>query len=86
MIYFVQAGVDGPIKIGHSTRVPRRRLAEVQTGCPQVLKLLLTMSGDKKLERKMHALFGHAHLHGEWFNPTAQLVEFIRKSRGGRSW
>ena len=42
MIYFLENGDDGHIKIGYAKH-PTRRLKELQTGSPYPLKLLCTI-------------------------------------------
>lgn len=72
-IYFVQAGDEGPVKIGTSKFV-NERLATLQTHSPYPLRLIGTIEGD---EAKIHARFSHLRLHGEWFRPGDDLLEFI---------
>lgn len=78
MIYFIQAGTNGPIKIGIS-RDPVRRLASLQTGHHETLRLLAVMEGDDRDEAVMHRRFSCQR--GEWFAPTVELRAFI-ESRG----
>lgn len=75
--YFVQAVSGGPIKIGFTTRKPNERLAALQTGAPVELKIVGLLAGNR--EREMHERFRDARLHGEWFTPSKQLVQFISK-------
>lgn len=72
--YFIQAGVDGPIKIGKADN-PEKRLAELQTGSPESLRLIGKLQGDH--ERDLHNRFHKLHLRGEWFNPDVRLLAFI---------
>lgn len=75
-IYFVQAGEDGPIKIGLASNVVSR-VAALQTGCAQKLILLLQCKGDRDLEKSLHQKFAAHRLHGEWFRPDAEIVSEI---------
>lgn len=78
MIYFVQQGKDGPIKIGLVTRGSViDRLAELQCGNPNQLCLLGTMDGDRTIESQIHRRFVGAHIRGEWFRPVETLLVFI---------
>ncbi len=43
-VYLIQAGENGPVKIGHG-RFPLRRLQNLQAGCPERLRLLGTIPG-----------------------------------------
>jgi hypothetical protein len=75
-VYFVQCAGGGPIKIGHSTS-PDGRLTELQVGSPYVLRVVATMRGGIEVERTLHRAFAKDRLHGEWFNPSRELVAFI---------
>jgi len=70
-VYFIQAGEGGPIKIGWAVD-PRARLNELQVGCPEPLRLLMTLAGDGGLEAQLHRRFARIRPRGEWFR--------------GRSW
>lgn len=85
MIYFIQQGNDGPIKIGHTTNVIRR-LKSLQIGNPNWLQVLATAHGGHPLESELHARFQHLRLIGEWFEPAPELITYIRniKSAFGR--
>lgn len=72
-IYFVQAGETGPIKIGWSVRA-NVRLSDLQTGCPEPLRLLGAVPGKKHEERMFHRMFRHARIRGEWFHPVPSIV------------
>jgi hypothetical protein len=78
LTYFIQAGENGPIKIG-SSNDPFRRLRTLQTGNDRPLVMLLAASGD--FERKLHQKFAHLQLANEWFRPGADLIGFINYHR-----
>ncbi len=76
-IYFigmVEREAVTAIKIGYSTNVPDR-LSTLQTASARPLELLATMPGTQYQERVLHGKF--ERLHGEWFRPTHDLVEYI---------
>ena len=75
-IYFIQAGDDGPIKIGITKNVESRREG-LQSGSPIVLSLLCAIPGTRANERMLHTHFADDRLHGEWFNPHPELLEYI---------
>jgi hypothetical protein len=77
VIYFVQVGEDGPIKIGRA-HSPRSRLASLQTASPVPLRLLGQFDGNARDERHLHRLFAHVRLRGEWFEPSAALLAVIK--------
>jgi transcriptional regulator with XRE-family HTH domain len=76
MIYFVQYGYDGPIKIGYAKNI-RNRLAFLQVASPFDLILIGQIEGDRSYERKLHRKFKKSRLTGEWFTPTDDLIEFL---------
>jgi excisionase family DNA binding protein len=80
-VYFAQAE-SGPIKVGVS-KSPNQRIAEIQTGNSERVRLLGVVVGDRKTERAVHAQFASLRLHGEWFRPAEELLEFIKQN--GRS-
>ena len=78
MIYFVQIGADGPIKIGFtSASSPVDRLRALQVGVPYELRLLGVISGGSAQdERRLHASFDQHRLRGEWFIPVSEVLEY----------
>lgn len=76
-VYFLQAEGDGLIKIGRTIN-PDKRVRELQTLAPSPLKLLALVEGGKDREREIHEMFVDARSHGEWFEPTPQLLRFIQ--------
>ena len=83
MVYFIQAGHDGPIKIGCSNRNFEKRLKQLQTGSHKELIVLGIMEGGLFEEKKLHEKFKAYHLRGEWFKPSIELKSFIVDNLGG---
>lgn len=77
LIYFVQAGDNGLIKIGKTSKFNKKRFVNMQVDSPQILKLLCTIEGDDNLETILQARFSEYCSHGEWFEPGAALIKFI---------
>jgi hypothetical protein len=77
-IYFIQVGDDGPIKIGYSGN-PYRRLGQLQTGHPELLRILLMFPGEKEDELWLHQILKNFRIGGEWFVNHAALQELIAK-------
>lgn len=75
-VYFIQAGDDGPIKIGVA-HDPEWRLQDLQIGSHQKLRLIGTVEGDKQLERAFHERLAHLRIRGEWFKPTSEIREVM---------
>lgn len=82
-IYFVQHGVDGPIKIGLAAS-PKRRIASLQTACADHLQPLAICPGDAAKEREYHRLFAGLKLKGEWFRPGEAILQEIDRLNGQR--
>ncbi|HEY1956720.1 MAG TPA: GIY-YIG nuclease family protein [Polyangiaceae bacterium] len=78
-VYFLQEGVDGPIKIGHG-RCPDRRLRGCQSGNPRELRLLGYRPGYRRDERTLHLRFKRLRIRGEWFQPADELLAFIKET------
>lgn len=76
VVYFVQRGEGGPVKIG-TTRDVDSRLSALQTASSEPLILLGTMSGSRALEADLHRAFEPHRLHGEWFKPDLSLLEHV---------
>jgi len=75
--YFIQAGNDGPIKIGW-TRNLLVRLRTLAVMWPAPLKLLGVIKGN--VEAECHARFAAFRLGGEWFMPAPSVCGFIRRN------
>lgn len=73
MIYLLQAGPGGPIKIGHTNDLPRR-IALLQTGCADTLQLLGAYEGNPGDERVIHRTLAAHRIRGEWFRPDAEVL------------
>lgn len=76
--YFLQAGADGPIKIGSTRNLPVR-LRTLCAMSPAPLQLLGVMKGEHAEER-CHIQLGVFRLHGEWFTPSRVVLDFIREN------
>lgn len=82
-VYFVQSSIGGPVKIGRSSN-PIARLSALQTAHPHPLRIIAKMAGGIEVERSLHRLFAASRIRpdGEWFNPTPDLVAFIKEIGG----
>jgi hypothetical protein len=73
IVYFVQRGTDGPVKIGSAEDVGKR-VRTLQTGSPERLRLLATVPGGSSLEGLIHERLGAHRIRGEWFRPHAAVL------------
>lgn len=81
LVYFIQSGDDGPIKIGASMD-PQSRLAALQTSNPQRLRLLGTIPGGHPKEKAIHLKLKAHRIQGEWFSPhPVTITEIARRLR-----
>jgi hypothetical protein len=64
------------VKIGYSV-APAKRVPELQTGNPDMLKLLCMKKGTENDEKALHRKYRHRNILQEWFSPTKEmLLEF----------
>jgi hypothetical protein len=68
-LYLIQMAITGAFKVGRSNDT-KRRLGELQTGCPHPLRILLVAEGLGYLEKSVHralAPYQTRYGKGEWF-------------------
>lgn len=68
--------MDGPIKIGLSGN-PGRRIKEFRTWSPFELEIVGAVPGSWADEQFIHECLADHHSHGEWFNPTPEVLSAI---------
>ena len=78
MIYFVQMGLNGPIKIGQTKEI-NRRIQHLQNGNPYKLFLLATLPGGKEEERIWLTKCRKFKIKGEWIKPSFHVLDEILK-------
>lgn len=84
-VYFIQAGISGPIKIG-VTGNPLQRLGQLQTGNAENLRILAIHPGTVGLERALHRYFAPYQLKNEWFDPCEELLDLIESPHTLAYW
>jgi len=79
IVYFIQMGNSGPIKIGYTSKNVISRLNSLQTGNPERLKSIGQIPGDELLEFQLHRKFNKSRIRqdGEWFRPDKELCAYI---------
>jgi hypothetical protein len=81
IVYFIQDTVTLAIKIGFCLKNPEKRLAALQTGNCNAMRLLGHVAGSELHEKALHVRFSQFHLQGEWFsNAIIADVEGILNS------
>jgi hypothetical protein len=76
MIYFVQAGDNGPIKIGLAIS-PETRKKNLQTAHYEELRIIGILDGNSHVEKQLHRQFRDYRIRGEWFHPSQEIIKFI---------
>lgn len=79
VIYFIQEGHDGPIKIGRTAGKATERRKDMQVGNSRTIRVLALIPGFSATERRLHTRFAAYSAGGEWFHPAAELLAFIRQ-------
>lgn len=74
-VYFVTCRFANAVKIGFSVE-PRKRVREIQWGCPMPVTLEAVIPGTMEDERAFHGRFADDNLTGEWFTITP-IIEAI---------
>lgn len=52
-------------------------MIQIQRTSPTKLQILNAIDGNRKDEKFLHILFSDFRLHGEWFEPSQKLLNFI---------
>lgn len=79
MVYFIRSVESNRIKIGYTNGSVSKRLATLQTGCPEPLELLhFTEEAGPYEEAKIHRRFKDYRVRGEWFSMNDEIECFIR--------
>jgi len=78
-VYFVQGEISRHIKIGYTSKEPKVRLCQLQVGSSEKLHLLGAFWGNEDVEQFTQAKWRKNRIHGEWFEESPELLEFIKK-------
>lgn len=79
-VYFIQAKNSRRIKIGYTSESPQDRLEAMQTGSPEKLELLGFERAPRRREKELHKLWKPSRLHGEWFEESSELLQYIQEN------
>lgn len=82
-VYFVQAGQNGPVKIGVTENI-RNRMSGLQVSSPIKLELLATIYAPSELEGRLHHALAEHHTSGEWFNWCPEIEMLVALAREGK--
>lgn len=76
LVYFIQSGDTGPIKIGRTQNLTQR-MQVLQTASAEPLHLLAAVPGGVKYEKWFHEKLRPYHIRGEWFHNTIGVKAFL---------
>jgi hypothetical protein len=77
-VYFVESDTERKlIKIGRSESL-KRRLIALQASCPVQLRLIAAIRAPAGTENLFHAILAPARVHGEWFQPTVEVIALAK--------
>lgn len=79
-VYIIEAKGLNAVKIGRSRHV-RKRVSDLQVGCPYELSIAARIPGDEHLERVLHKMFAPARIQGEWFFRSSDIDLLIEELR-----
>lgn len=83
VIYFLQAGENGPVKIGVTVDL-ERRITQLQTGCSAPLRVLGTIPGGRTEEAAIHRRLASFAMEGEWLRPDPSVFSHVEDLLSGR--
>jgi hypothetical protein len=78
-VYFVEAVGLSAVKIGAAANI-RRRIGQLQIGCPAELRILFHEEGGKVREQELHRTFGAQRIRGDWFRLEGQVAEYVSRN------
>lgn len=78
MIYVIEEGLNGHIKIGYARRPDKRKLT-LQNGNSNRLTVIMTFEGDPSLENKIHKDLSKYKVRedGEWFYRNEKVFAYL---------
>ena len=85
-IYFIRRAIDDRIKIGYTSVSAESRLAALEVGGgPMKILAIAEVAYTEAvgIERLIHRHFDDSRFYGEWFDPTDDLMAFIKFVRIG---
>jgi len=80
MIYVIEEGLNGPLKIGTTVNL-EERLKTLQSGNSKQLNIIMSFKGDSKLESKIHKDLAEFKIRekGEWFYRNEKVFLYLNK-------
>lgn len=79
-IYAARVEEWGPIKIGYAKGCVEYRLSGLRCGCPWPIYIVALAHGELHKERIIQRRFAAWRMAGEWFQPAAELLDYIQRA------
>ncbi len=76
MIYVIQAGNEGHLKIGYAVD-PQKRIRQLQTANSERLRILKIVPGARQLEKQVHRDLASFRRTGEWFDAAPEVLKYV---------
>jgi hypothetical protein len=77
-VYIIQGEAGTEVKVGFTVDVDKR-LKELQTGNPKILRPLIVLLAPPEVERQYHRQLAKSRVNGEWFSGP-EVDQFIRRA------
>lgn len=84
-VYFIQAGANGPVKIGTAID-PRKRLYTLQVANYERLEIVARVPGYDGLESCIHNALDEHRIRGEWFRPAPEVMAWVERAARCHPW
>ncbi len=78
MIFFIQVGDDGPIKVCESS-IPEKWLKAQQRRFADELQIIQRIYATEESKAEIKAALRKFRIKGDWFEPGPEVLSFIRK-------
>lgn len=76
VVYLLHAATTEFVKIGWTADLEARR-RDLSCASPHELRTILTLRGDRALERQLHDHFEPSRIRGEWFRLDSNIGAFV---------
>ncbi len=77
-LYIMRATPSGNLKIG-ITRHVDKRLQHIRSANYEAIELIKSVPATPQRERAVHAAFAGHRIRGEWFRPTPEILEWVKR-------
>ena len=79
VVYFIQDNFSKRIKIGKTINMYDRFLRLKSQSPINDMSILLTIDGYQRKETFLHRKFKQYNHHGEWFEPSQEILDYIKE-------